>query len=174
MTKKPFHSMSEETWKKVKGYPYDLSVSGLLYSRANKRLVAPYANHARYLRYRLFNKGKTVQRSIAALMLETFIGPRPKGYHAAHIDGSRDNNHLTNLKWCSAKENMADKKKHGTLYCGQKHFYAKLTDDDVREIRRRYKKTGYNKTNSTELAKEFGTKRSNIRSIVNRTSWKNI
>lgn len=39
------------------------------------------------------------------------------------------------LRWATVKQNHADKKIHGTLPHGEKHYNAKLTVEQVREIR---------------------------------------
>jgi len=56
-------------------------------------------------------KGRFVHR----LVLETFVGPRPHGMEARHLDGDRTNNRVENLRWGTRKENVADAIKHGTF-----------------------------------------------------------
>ena len=69
------------------------------------------------------------------LVLEAFIGPCPLGQECCHNDGNAYNNHLSNLRWDSPKNNSADRLLHGTQPCGEKSHLAKLTNGDVREIR---------------------------------------
>lgn len=57
-------------------------------------------------------------RYVHALVLEAFVGPRPASADACHADGSVDNNRLTNLRWGSRSENMADAIRHGTTTRG--------------------------------------------------------
>jgi hypothetical protein len=53
---------------------------------------------------------------VSRLILETFVGPAPTPkHHAAHRDGKVRNNTLSNLSWKTAKENCADKVRHGTV-----------------------------------------------------------
>lgn len=54
-------------------------------------------------------------RLVHVMVLEAFVGPRPDGYHAAHEDGTRDNNRLSNLAWKTPAENAADRRRHGTV-----------------------------------------------------------
>jgi hypothetical protein len=64
--------------------------------------------------------------------------PAPE-YHAAHYDGDPLNNHYTNIRWATAKENEADKERHGRKVTWRKYPLAKLSDDDVarmKELRR--------------------------------------
>lgn len=43
--------------------------------------------------------GKAVTRYIACLILETFVGPRPKDYFAHHLNGNKKDCRLSNLEW---------------------------------------------------------------------------
>jgi len=68
--------------------------------------------------YRMFNikvDGKQSIKSVHRMVLRTFKGDPPdESYHCCHWDGTRDNNHLSNLRWATAKENSADMVRHGT------------------------------------------------------------
>lgn len=73
---------------------------------------------------------------IHRLVLEAFVGPRPSPRHEArHLDGCPSNNRLSNLAWGTAAENLADKERHGTVYCGTRHRFARLDPEKVRSIR---------------------------------------
>lgn len=51
------------------------------------------------------------------LVLEAFVGPRPgPGYDGCHDDGTRDNNHISNLRWDTKSANAQDRIKHGRDY----------------------------------------------------------
>lgn len=43
---------------------------------------------------------------IHGLVAEAFLGPRPEGYQVDHKDGNRSNNHISNLEYVTAKENI--------------------------------------------------------------------
>lgn len=53
------------------------------------------------------------------LVLETFVGPMPQGLQVRHLDGDPKNNHLVNLAYGSAKENAADRDRHGRTFNGR-------------------------------------------------------
>lgn len=62
------------------------------------------------------NKQKLIHR----LVLESFIGNCPSGKQACHFpDRSPLNNHLSNLRWATPKENHADAVAHGTKGFGE-------------------------------------------------------
>lgn len=54
---------------------------------------------------------------------------------ACHFDGNPANNRLENLRWDTRTNNHADKRAHGTLMAGERHYRAKLTEQQVRELR---------------------------------------
>ena len=69
------------------------------------------------------------------LVMEAFVGIRPQGMECCHNDGNPQNNHLSNLRWDTPKNNHADKVKHGTTNRGEQCGTAKLTLEQVRAIR---------------------------------------
>lgn len=95
------------------------------------------------------------------LVLEAFVGPRPKGFDTRHLDGDNTNNRLGNIKYGTKKENAADKVLHGTSPRNRGHF---LTPDVVRAIRadtRKYR----------EIAADIGLSMSMISGIKNGYRW---
>lgn len=70
------------------------------------------------------------------IVLEIFHGPCPPGHEARHLDGDRTNNAADNLAWGTPVENARDKERHGTVSKGERNGMAKLTEDEVREMRR--------------------------------------
>lgn len=102
------------------------------------------------------------------LVAHAFIGPRPDGKELAHNDGDKMNPALSNLRYATRAENEADKIAHGTRTIGSRSSLAKLTEDQVREIRRRASEP------REEIAREFGCSKSNIGDIIRRRSWAHI
>jgi len=70
--------------------------------------------------------------SVHKLVLETFIGPKPKGMECLHGEKGKLCNRLDNLSWGTHSKNCSvDKLRDGTLQT------AKLTPNDVKQIRQR-------------------------------------
>jgi len=118
-----------------------------------------------YLVVRLPKDGGHVNRYIAHLVLESFTGARPAGTECCHCDGNSLNNQINNLRWDTPKENTKDKYKHGTVLIGDKNHQTKLSDQQVMEIRSKYIRESKYKTNSAELAIEYGVSRGTINQI---------
>lgn len=67
-----------------------------------------------YLRVRLTIDGKRKTFLVHTLVARIYVGDKPSALHeVCHIDGNRQNNVVSNLKWGTRKENAADRTKHG-------------------------------------------------------------
>ena len=54
-------------------------------------------------------RGITRAITVHTLVLEAFVGPRPDGLEARHLDDNKANSALSNLAWGTAKENANDR-----------------------------------------------------------------
>lgn len=126
-----------------------------------------------YLRVTLSEKCKQSTRAIHQLVLEAFIGPKPKGKQCRHLESNKQNNNLNNLCWGTGFENQQDAVKHKThkshFVKGEKHPNAKLTWFLVRMIRYWYA-TGL--TTYKELAELFDVSKPTIAQIVTCNYWR--
>lgn len=112
--------------------------------------------------------GRTKKWKVATIVCETFHGPRPEGYHAAHEDGDVLNSRADNLSWKTPRENAGDKVRHNTTPArGTDCNLSRLTESQVVEIRRR-RAAG---ETTLALAAAFGTTSSTISKIANRQTW---
>jgi hypothetical protein len=108
------------------------------------------------------NKGFLVHRLIAMVFL-----PNPENKPMVnHKDGNKKNNHVSNLEWCTRKENELHAKNHGLKPSGQRNGSSKITDDDAEYIRKNYIK----RINSNQLSKKFNISREQIQRIANNKS----
>ena len=84
-------------------------------------------------------KGHSIPRKVSRLVCEAVNGEAPSTkHHAAHSCGKGASGCVagTHLLWATAKENQADKIRHGTQPAGEDHPLAILTWKKVFEIRR--------------------------------------
>jgi HNH endonuclease len=80
--------------------------------------------------------GKSKIFPVHRLVAGAFLGPCPDGMETCHNDGDNWNNVLSNLRYDTHKNNMADCVSHGTHSRGERCGKSKLTIEDIREIRR--------------------------------------
>lgn len=95
------------------------------------RELIPWKHRSGHLYCRFENERFQVHR----LVLSLFDRPNEIGEECRHLDGNPTNNHISNLKWGTRSENIADKARHGTGNQGERHCHAKLTNAEVRMAR---------------------------------------
>ena len=96
----------EEVWKWATGYEglYELSSLGRI--RRNGKILKCHKNKKTgYMYVCLSKNGICKFKTVHRLLAETFIPNIENKPCVDHIDGSRDNNSIDNLRWCTAKEN---------------------------------------------------------------------
>lgn len=155
-----------ETWMTVKEFPsYEVSSYGAIRNAAGKpRKPSLKANG--YLQVTLKHKGSYKNYYVHRLVACAFMPPSDLSMDVNHKDGVRHNNKLDNLEWASRKENIQHAIKTFGSMCGLKHSQAKLTIDEVEEIR---KSDG----SSTLAANKYKVSSAHIRAIRNGKRWTN-
>lgn len=130
-------------WKKVPDFHgYEVSKTGVVRSlvdnHGNKRLTPKILkqniNRGGYPYVVLRRKNTHKYYVVSRLILIVFKGPQPSHIQAAHNDGNKQNNTLSNLKWKTPLQNAQDKLIHGTHGIGQNNPNSKLNERQVREI----------------------------------------
>lgn len=124
-------------WRPVVGFEgvYEVSSCGQVRrvgAAANRKL---FRRGCGYDAIYLTDGPRRVCKLVHALVLESFVGPRPYGNVARHLNGIRADNRLQNLAWGTPQENSDDMRRHGTSPAGERNGRAKLTDGAVVEIR---------------------------------------
>lgn len=125
----------------------------------------PFATVGGYGNIHIGRKSKVVSR----LLCEETHGPPPTSkHHAAHSCG---NGHLGcvnrhHLRWATPTENSADRIQHGTINHGERSGHAKLTIEDVRQIR-----ALQDFMLQSEISAMFGVTFSTISKIHRRQIW---
>lgn len=113
----------DERWLPIPGYEgrYDVSDQGRVRSWVAyngtpvPRIRKPAPNGWGYLSLPLSDAHlvRTTER-VHALVMLTFIGPRPDGMERLHRDGDQTNNALVNLVYGTSGQNRLDTVRHGT------------------------------------------------------------
>ena len=79
--------------------------------------------------------GTTHQLSVHRLVAWAFLGKQQKGMEVRHKDGNKLNNKASNLCYGTKSDNMRDAIEHRTFSMSDWHPCAKLTKEQVKEIR---------------------------------------
>lgn len=163
-----------EEWRDVIGYVgrYQVSSRGNVFSMKSDKVLSPAPNSKGYLCVSLYD-GSSPKRPrsycVHDLVAVAFLGPKPQGYQVDHGEYGKRCNSVDNLEYVTGKENMRRAALAGLINTqhGAAHMNAKLSWDDVAEIRRR---------GSTEsraaLAKEFGVAPDTIRDVIRMRTYK--
>lgn len=170
-----------EQWKPVPGYEglYEVSDQGSVktlhgrrwngnhWGQVPFRLMKQTVGRQGYPVVRLTKDGKGKTCTVHTLVLLAFVGPKPPGQECRHLNGNREDPRLCNLAWGLPIENTYDRIKHGTMPRGIKHHKAKLTEDQIRQIR---KATGTHRS----IGAKFGISTSLVSTIKSGKSWAHI
>lgn len=122
--------------------------------------------------YAIVHCGNRNPQAVHILVCEAWHGPRPApGMHAAHRNGDSMDNTPDNLRWATPAENGYDRVQHGTVQRGEKHFRARLTQEQVNAIRAQLPGT---RGIIIRLAKEYGVVHGTIRAIRDNLTWREL
>jgi len=173
-----------EKSKKIPGFSaYSVNANGDVFSenynrKGFKLKIAQYRPKDGYPSVTIkSDKGKFYTKRVHVLVCLVFLGDRKKEMEINHKNGIKSDNRLSNLEYCSHRENI----KHAIrnklmmpppIHRGEKQHLAKLTESDVVEIRRiAYGKKQYGRKG---LAIRFNVSESLIKQVVNRIIWTHV
>lgn len=124
--------------------------------------------------YTLVHMGKDHKKRILQhrAVAGTFIQNEFNKPQINHIDGDKKNNHISNLEWCTAKENNDHSWKTGLSRChsGEERGLTKLTREQVVFILENYR--AYSRTCGTlALARQLNVKSNLVVDLVTGKTW---
>lgn len=156
----------------IPGYEglYTVSAYGRVFSLRSDKYLSPSKDMGGYLQVQLCKSGEQKPFKIQWLVLEAFVGPRPKGMWALHKNDIPSDNRLVNLYWGTPTENCEDRAKNNpnmVFQRGEGHSHSKLTNDEVLAIR------ASNEARIT-LANKYGISVGQISNIKSRRAWKHL
>lgn len=159
-----------ENWKDVPGFEgrYRVSDLGRVFSHYVGRVLTLHTNgKGGYLVVSLFKDGTRHPTTVHALVLTTFVGPRPEGHEALHGSSGQRDNRLVNLRWGTRAENIDDQRRAGTLNRGDRHRWARLTAADIPAIRA-------DTRDLKSIAADYGVHFATISCVRLRKSWAHV
>lgn len=155
-----------EQWKDIPGYEgfYQVSNKGRVKSLLNNgRILSTPINTSGYPNVNLCKDGERRIWRVHRLVAIAFLGA--SNLQVNHINGVKRDNRVENLEWVSQSENGRHAHRTGLNkgVRGSNHPMAKLTDQQVTEIRIKYKPFKYT---LSMLSKEYGVDDSIISGII--------
>lgn len=96
-----------EYWIPMKEIPdYEVSNEGRVRNAKTKRILKTNHNQKGYEQICLRKNKEPVTRSVHRVVADSFFAGDHDGYDVNHIDGNKTNNHISNLEFCTRKENV--------------------------------------------------------------------
>ena len=124
-----------EQWMQVSGFPnYMISSCGRVMNIKTFKVLKPIMNSHGYLFVNLWSNGEMSNKRIHRLAAEAFILNLSDLPCVDHKNRNCLNNHLSNLRWCTRKENQHNRSKNkntSSIYKGV-CFYKPLNKWHVR------------------------------------------
>ena len=100
-----------ETFVKVDGFDnYEVSNLGKVRNMKSGKVLKPHLNKDGYLRHCLYKHNKQKSLFLHKIIATAFVDNPEKKPQVNHIDENKTNNDLSNLEWCTVRENAV----HGT------------------------------------------------------------
>lgn len=154
-------------WKEAYGFDnYLCNENGEIYSLLRNKILKGRSLKG-YKRVTLMKEGKTIDALVHRLIAQTFLpNPENKPY-INHIDGDKTNNSVSNLEWCTQKENVQHAIETGLKDDRGTHSSrASCNEEKLKEIRSLISEGKRNE----EIAKIVGVSKDVVRYIrCNRT-----
>lgn len=147
-----------------------------LYKGKHFRILAQNPDADGYMSVTLY-PGKYVKAKVHRLVALAFCGGKTsEKKYACHIDGNNQNNHYTNLKWATPRENVLDMAKHGTnkqWWTSKNNISRKLKTQSIKRIKRILKEDKSWGVQS-RLAREYNVAPKTINDIKRGRNWKDV
>ena len=154
-----------ETWKPIPSTKGKYEASSLGRIRLAARVVAQNKGNRYGHLYCTIMMGRNDKRYVAvhSLVAEAFLGPKPDGMISLHGDKGKFDNSIQNIRYGTRRENFLDMMEFGDPASAEQMARTrKLSDEQVREIRRRVA----NGERGSVLGREYGIDRSQVSRIA--------
>jgi hypothetical protein len=160
----------KEEWRQYQDTIYEVSNTGYVRNIVTNRILSPARTRQGYVRFTLWDKGKSRSVAVHRLIAETFLDNKENKPIVNHIDGNPSNNRLENLEWTTISENVRHAYETKLAKVGEDCTVAKLTEEAVLEIIECLK----NKQSIIDTAKQFGVSAAAVSNIWHGRTWKHL
>lgn len=156
--------------RQFKDTTYYVEEDGRVFSKKSNRYLKPFKMKNGYY---VINLGKYNRELVHRLVAKVYLENPNQFKEVNHKDGNKENNHMSNLEWCTRQQNCQHAHDLGLNYAkkGSNNVNSLLTEDQVLEIRRLHKTKIYS---CRQIGEMFGVKGSTIDYIVNYKAWKHV
>jgi len=159
-------------WSYEKTSP--IGSNGGVVKRGGHLLKPNSSGRTAHLKVVLIKDGNRKQHFVHRLVAQAFIANPDNLPMINHKDCDPTNNNVSNLEWCTAKQNSIHAYQNGRWtppnQSGSANSNAKFTDDDVKQIRKLHESIG----SCAEIARQYKVNPKTIHQIVNRKRWAHI
>lgn len=158
-----------ELWRETWYDGYEISNLGRLRStrRAESRIVIGRPDKEGYIEAHIRHNGRVKWLRLHRLVASVWIGQPSTNLQVNHINGDKSDNRAENLEWVTNLENRRHAIETGLAahLAGERHGSAKLTWDQVRQIR-------VMEETQDRIALLFGVSQSAISDIKRFRTWR--
>lgn len=96
-----------ELWVKIRDIPgYEVSSEGRIRNSKTGRIMKTSVNGRGYEQVCLRKNKIQINKRVHRLVADSFYDGDHNGLDVNHIDGNKNNNHISNLEFCTRKENI--------------------------------------------------------------------
>ena len=148
---------------------YEIYDNGDIFSTHSNKFLKPILIEG-YLKVTLYVDGLPEKYSVHRLVAESFISNPDNLITVNHIDGNKLNNNVINLEWLSQSDNMRHAWRTGLMRSGSDTSIAKLTEEDIPEIRQLMVEGLSNQ----DIAERYCVARGTISKIRDGKTWKHV
>lgn len=173
-----------EIWKDIEGFEGAYMASNFGNIKSVERLkkdtvgrkrvfpekqITKIVNVKGYYQVNLY-KNKNHTKTVARIVAKLFV-PNPHNKpQVNHIDGNKQNNHVSNLEWVTAMENITHSIETGLKRIArgeQRPLTTHLKEKDIHEIR-------LSKSMKKDIAKQYNISIATVWNIRTHKTWKHI
>lgn len=145
--------------KCVVGYEglYKIAEDGTIHNSISGRTVKHSRSNFGYSVVGLRKDGVARQFGVHRLVATTYIHKEYDHYEVNHIDGNKQNNHVSNLEWVSRQDNLRHASETG--------LKRKVKPELAKKIREEYNEY----KNKSFIARKYGLSRNTVKDVIDKT-----
>lgn len=164
------YEVSSDGWIRSKER---LVKQGNRFMKVKQKLLMQHRDKCGYLNVRISANDIIKTVLVHRLVLEAFIPNPDSKPQCNHKDGNKTNNHVSNLEWCTNRENHIHAIETGLHKSanGERAAHSKITEHDVEHARELCSIDG---VSTSLIAKILGINKASCREMLIGKTWKHV